>query len=1467
MADNSVGAMLLDLGFDISPIKTAARVVTATMEDLNRITSGVEKNARNAALQQKPALDAIKVSSNDIVKAALEALAGQQKISQVTAKQTEALNLQVAALKLQSVELTKHMEMQDKITAKLREQLAEQRKAEHEKREGGFGSSLTSAILGGGAAGKLGSDLVTGVGIGAIFEYATESIVKFVEKLKEGTVEASKLSQAMDLFNKTATGHNLDPVHFMAQLQVATEGLVSKLDLAVLGARALNSGLKDLTPEKILELTHATIALAEVNKSTAKEAVAAITQMFTRGADRSSALLATVTGIPAMTLRVAEFGTELNRAGRQAASLDRILALLIAQEAKLGETPDTLEKALERLKIVFSDLFTSFGQGVNESGGMQSFFALLKDGAASLTKMEDSARKFGHVFGDALGTVGIVAGALLDTLIGLGGTAKGLAELGGSLLGINTGVDKIKDNSNEATDSFTAWRTSLLDIVKTFLTLNSEVQILAVYIKRVLEDMAGMVSKYQSYKDFMSNPLGAIFGDPRTLFGMPHHGTYYRGKPTDAKGGVNGQSGDPEIAAIQARLNKLLNDVDQIGKTPGTPTTGSYSVPGPTDENRVEQTRLAAAQLAYEDARQARIKANAEAENKIKLSAIEDAKEVETAAYRAAEVTLEDHLKRMRELQAESYLLEQDDAKANLISQIAEGEAKRKEILAKAKADQVSPKSPEIQLQFKALDEKQLAAEENYARQLAQLKITNNKINAGYDAQYAADYLASLKTGIAERLQVASTGAKDELALLEQRNRTAQELNQKLLGTGDLSPDTYQARQLALIGQLRDAQIAAAEAVEKAKREAAEQTFKLEPNKLQATAVRDKAITAAQAEAAKAIASAVEEAAGKTGVVTQELPAEHLAAIQRVYKPQQQSLISQLQLNQEHPELATQSSETILRNLIASYEAEQRSLSTVKATGILEEQRLETMQQMVAALIKYNVELRQTLDLSIPIGAAFGAVGQGISSTFRSKFAQNLAQSVQAGSKGLSDSTRLGLIFQRPVGKSGHTFTTDAMGNPQEKATSTVQDKVQAFADKLGASISAITNFTDAILNAHSAVAGAAGGAVAGAGAGNTLSSIVKGFGGNLGPWGELGGAVLGAGIGAITGDKQAKVTANINQLNTTFKNTMNAFANNTNNLQDTITQLEGLMARAEQLQAGSKKGGAAYQQAIDQYISQITQLQTQQQQTVRQMNQQLAILQEPVGAQGYLQDLQSILKQYEQFAGAAKTTEDLANANQFLTESLQQYEQSLATTLLQDNTQAIQDALTLNDLLFQRQQLTLQYNQQVTSILGQGVLQRTPTRAMTTGQQVQQLNLTYQRQKQQLDEQVAATSFKVQSEAHIFDLAQTRIGLENQLLAAQNAQTTLDMQRITALQKTVELIGSGNFGIGALGALLATIQTATTAGGNQSILDTLNSLFNSGTGTPTTTNLGADLLELLASLAYQNRAQLGFGGFNGQNL
>jgi hypothetical protein len=166
-------------------------------------------------------------------------------------------------------------------------------------------------------------------------------------------------------------------------------------------------------------------------------------------------------------------------------------------------------------------------------------------------------------------------------------------------------------------------------------------------------------------------------------------------------------------------------------------------------------------------------------------------------------------------------------------------------------------------------------------------------------------------------------------------------------------------------------------------------------------------------------------------------------------------------------------------------------------------------------------------------------------------------------------------------------------------------------------------------------------------------------------------------------------------------------------------------------------------------------------------------------------------LQQYTQFAEAAQNTTQLAQAQQYLTQALQQYAQTEATQVQSAEISAINNALQLNQLYTQRQQLMEQYSQQEQSILSGGVLTREETASASKAGQMEQLDQTYSQQMDQLDQQIAVSQYQYQTQQSIFGLATTQAGLQTQVVELQMNQIDQQNASIAAQENLVNLIRS----------------------------------------------------------------------------
>lgn len=430
---------------------------------------------------------------------------------------------------------------------------------------------------------------------------------------------------------------------------------------------------------------------------------------------------------------------------------------------------------------------------------------------------------------------------------------------------------------------------------------------------------------------------------------------------------------------------------------------------------------------------------------------------------------------------------------------------------------------------------------------------------------------------------------------------------------------------------------------------------------------------------------------------------------------------------------------------------------------------------------------------------------------------------------------------------------------PYEPGKSSAGDKVDAFVSKLDAAVGALTDFIGAVTHSRSAVAGAVGGGMSGFGAGSAIGgglSKFGAFGKLLGQYGGAAGAGIGMVIGGITGAKNAAIANEVSSLNNTYSSIMRSFQQNTDNLNATIVQLKDLIEQAQVAEDNSKKGGSQFASLITQYSQELDSLTNQQSSMISQLETQLAIFDTPSGMQSFLNNLNDIIQQYDKFSGAARNARDLADANSWLTDSLSNFTTSLHSNFVSGEESAINDALSLNELLSERTELLTNLNDQIQSILEQGVLTRQQTTAQKKGQQIYSLESNASKQLSTIDQQISLEQYKVSVEQYIFNLATTKIGLETQLLALQESQSSQQLAAIQALQQLIDALQNGNYNY-------STIQSILSALGYSGAAANIPTKPGSN---PAGSSSSADM-DTSAASAYASRGVLGYGGYRGTNL
>lgn len=379
-----------------------------------------------------------------------------------------------------------------------------------------------------------------------------------------------------------------------------------------------------------------------------------------------------------------------------------------------------------------------------------------------------------------------------------------------------------------------------------------------------------------------------------------------------------------------------------------------------------------------------------------------------------------------------------------------------------------------------------------------------------------------------------------------------------------------------------------------------------------------------------------------------------------------------------------------------------------------------------------------------------------------------------------------------------------------------------------------------------------------------------------------------------MVGQKQQQVHQDLLDAQATARALQQAMSSGATSLQGTITAMQALITQLTEEQANSKKGSSQFQDLINQYNQELTQLESQQTQTIEQLTQSLASVSSPDSYQQWIQNIDSVIQQYAQFAGAAQNANELAQANEYLTSSLENIGQQMGDQLLQDEESAIQNALQLNQLYNQRNELELQYLNQVQSIMSQGNLTRQRTQAQSAFSQLYDAQVNYSQQLDSINQQINLAQYQLSVEQQIFNLATTKAGLESQLLTLQEQGVNEDMQRISALQNLLATLQSTGYSITNLGSVSANDPNALQntllqdlvnqlGTGQDTMIQQLQQLVNilteyggispvagTQTVTPNTSTVTApnpNVLTDIISAAYQSRAQFAYGAFRGQNF
>jgi hypothetical protein len=1507
-------ALLMEMGIDLSPLQAAGEQGKTILQALNSLSDTFISKTKQATTEQKAIGTQAKATADAAIKAVTEALTKEEAKIGLLQKQNAEILKQLEVVVERNKELTRETSTLEKQLVLLKEHTSEIHK-QREGGEGGLGKEAISKISGallGGTAGAVTKGVLTGTGVAVAIGAATEGLAHLIEKLKDVSVEAGKLTLLNDQFQRLAQGAGVDATKMMLHLQEATEGLVGKFALTRLAVAALQSPLK-LSSSAIVELTGSLVKIVEYSGGTAQQAIDRLYRALHTGQIRT---LATLPGMDRFSLTLQNISSSATTTARRMGDLNNALDVIRKRAEALGATPVTLEQAIERMQTASADLFLSFGQGVNKALSGQ-FLEALRGDADALRELSDKAEEFGEKVGHAFELIYDQAKLFAKTLFAI---SPALQLIGGS-------ADDLAPKF-----SFFAGTAKVLTLVETGLRL----------IAVVLKDI------YQTASD-----LYVIIGPGLFTEGLDNF-IKASNDIVSKWGGIKLSAGAlEEIKKIRKDAEDAMEKIELSQIDIVTPTTRS-----PIERNKAPDVTKTQDLLRAAREKLAEQKLLATLRLDAQESEIQRERQLDDDAYRYGEKTLAAHIAREFQLSDEEFAGKRTRAKLDYVARKSELETEQKDKLAQPLANrkQINEEYDSkirqawytYQAQLEQFTKAQQAKDQEIRKQgqrqqyqidlvgiqetlhlqeqqiqeedtLAKTRLSHQQINVEEYLQLRLDNIVKLSVAQEQELQAQRDAAiengqftekvqadiekkrADYIERLRQQGKVLQESMPELRLQGITG--RYQPQTKALESQIGyQQQYGGGVLFPTSNIELTNQLVGVLKSQLEALIAEAKKTDAVTDP--KTWFAIYEQILHVTEAQAQwnDKLSEMMALTSRL-APSFEQIGKSIEAN-FHSKFA-QNLGGMVSNAAKSLQDSFKLGAVLSGKGVAIDPRMQELEDTASGLFskigdsstglvdsftRLNTAVQSTATSLLEkksgtVGAGGGSSAlpaDALISTFTALYSSPAAMEAAQRALGavgaaVSASPTFTPVSTTPATTTGEVagigeYQGPTIGSRRRPAStpSTATDPVKQLTDKFIAAVTAVDSFTNAILGSKNALTGAAAGGIGGAGLGSTIGTAFKDQLGFLGPFAGVIGGVGGAALGAIIGQKNKQVTDNINNLNASFKQISAAFADNANNLNLMITQLQALLDEARQMQASSKKGSAQYQQVIDQYQSQIQQLSTQQDQLLIKLHQQLAILSAPIGAQPFLNDLQAIIQQYQQFEGAAKNAGDLAMANQYLVESLKNYEVNLETQLAQDNQNAINDALQLNDLLYQRMQMMLQYNDQVRSVLTQGVLTRTPTRAQTAGQQIQQITVQYQMQKAQLDEQISATAYRVSAEQQIFNLASDRIGLENQLLALQNQQASIQLNAVQALSGLVTQFQTADLS-GPLGLLLMVMQTVTnpaagvTAGTSAyNVLMQLIGLLNGGSVTPT---VGSNLFDTMAASAYQNRAGMGYSTFRGTNL
>jgi hypothetical protein len=1365
MADETVKKLLIKLGISTTEWKTAVNDIKRQLNDVNE---QAKKDAAQMKATQKEQIDLTRQQIADQKRLVAEAKTLQavdQAKSAWQKQHQEAIKTAVQQQILQTAEARKQAVLQSNAVRMAQDQvrleqqklrLAEQQRSIHERHlrsqaggdkggGGGILGSVAGAIFGGGPIGMIAGGVAGGEILTKSFEMIAEKLREVVKEMINATGSAGQLREQ---FEKLAVRAGVGPEDFLNKLRVATRGLVEDNTQLIRVANQFMSGPLKLQPSQIEHLMGVTVALA---RATARgpDSVETAMQALSRTAITGRVqMLAMSAGLTGLRQELQGVGRGMNAVAKEQVQLAVVTDAMMRRYAEVGTPLTTLKDLFSQVKMVEGAFIEDTAYSVTHTKSLSDGIGNL---SAWLMKVTPQILDFASSIGEKLGNAITRAEPLVKGLYNLfKDTVDALNKLINALDSAGDSLVKFGAKTDQTKEKFTLFRGYIYAMTKVVNGFDVAVQAAA--------------SSVELLQTIISKPAKASEALEKWKKDLQEIGSNYRKTSKDAEHKIFGAPDSGQV------------DVGSAGKS---------NLPTQDDINVARQKAMLELAIKTD-----KIKAEMALEEE-KIN-IEKAKNKEL--YDAGLETLEQYLAKERTLIAAQHKVKLDEIDAIKRAKLDELALESKGMTyqdSEGKKITVPGMAPAL------VTLRQNKIIQEAATSTAQENLRNTTAGFGPDKEKQADQVAAYRTFQEAMVKIASEGVQDRIKLLEEEYKEGivdadDYLKQKETLINDELKATQDGLQLKREAAKKNAAEEAkldAEDIE-AQRKANEQLSQLDMKRF---AIRAQYADKLYNDQKKELETRVSIAAGDTsgGSISE----------QRTTTGQLRELAMQhiVNLNQQMND----------PNLQAGSDA----WKTIK----------EQIQLATLALQKYTHELNQMHNISGPLGGIFGAASGVLGAIPRSKTASSWSETFGNMQQSSSNLGKFSDAANAPGvgGGMGLVDNLEKSFTKLFKSTDPLADRLDKFGKGLSGVISGVMGVIQGVTSGKTGAQGALGGASAGAQFGQQFSAVPV-----IGPFAGLIGGVAGGVMGGIFGSKEKQLQQDIHkvttQLNSIVADLQAGTISMSQALQDLRHERQAAIALLQQGSVGKKggKGGGkggkkGYQpsqaQAVIQQIdSQITQLVDQQATVLQSLTTSLMQLSNPLQYQDYLQSLDQIIQKYQQFASAAQgNAQMMGEANQYLNDSLNQYVVTLSQQLNQAQQTAINDALTLINLEYQRQQIINQEAQQEYDILTQGVITRQRTNAMTKGQEIGVLRYQRDMQLQQINEQISLQQYKVATETQIFGLATTRIGLETQLLEAQTAQAQFQMQQVMALSQVVSALTSGLSG----GALMTQITSLMSSG------------------------------------------------------